>query len=221
MGRDEIVDYICDSDIFASATLGEGSSASRALALCLGIPMLTTAYGELADDPGVPHVRLVPTGDAMSFHQALCSLAADLIAGRHVGRREMPWRAFVADSVLRRNGRHGFPYFVRWLGMPRNRVLLSCHDGTGLGHLRRISRLAGVLQGQFSTLVLCGMREAAWIVPQECGFIRLPGIGMVSIAGALSVRGGRPGSIFLAPTLFSFALNRSAILRNSFDPMRS
>ena len=58
--------------------------------------------------------------------------------------------------------------------MPRKRVLLFCHDGTGLGHLRRISRLAGALQNEFSTLVLCGMREAAWIVPPECGLIKLP-----------------------------------------------
>jgi len=58
--------------------------------------------------------------------------------------------------------------------MSRNRVLLFCHDGTGLGHLRRISRLAGLLQEQFSTLVLCGMREAGWVVPPECGLIKLP-----------------------------------------------
>ncbi|MFI7542405.1 hypothetical protein [Actinoplanes sp. NPDC049599] len=58
------------------------------------------------------------------------------------------------------------------MGSPR--VLLFCHDGTGLGHLRRISRLAGVLQERFSTLVACGMREAGWIVPPQCGLVKLP-----------------------------------------------
>jgi predicted glycosyltransferase len=58
--------------------------------------------------------------------------------------------------------------------MSRRRVLLFCHDGTGLGHLRRISRLARVLQERFSTLVVCGMREAGWIVPPQCGLVKLP-----------------------------------------------
>jgi predicted glycosyltransferase len=58
--------------------------------------------------------------------------------------------------------------------MSRHRILLFCHDDTGLGHLRRISRLAGVLQERFSTLVVCGMREASWIVPPQCGLVKLP-----------------------------------------------
>ena len=58
--------------------------------------------------------------------------------------------------------------------MARPRVLLFCHDGTGLGHLRRISRLAGALTEQFSTLVLSGVREASWIVPADCGLVMLP-----------------------------------------------
>jgi predicted glycosyltransferase len=44
----------------------------------------------------------------------------------------------------------------------------------GLGHLRRISRLAGALRERFSTLVLSGLREAAWIVPPGCGLVKLP-----------------------------------------------
>ncbi|MET0395544.1 MAG: hypothetical protein ABW277_01825 [Longimicrobiaceae bacterium] len=58
--------------------------------------------------------------------------------------------------------------------MARPRVLLYCHDGMGLGHLRRISRLAGALKERFSTLVLSGLREAAWIVPSGCGLVKLP-----------------------------------------------
>jgi predicted glycosyltransferase len=58
--------------------------------------------------------------------------------------------------------------------MSNRRVLLFCHDGDGLGHLRRISRLARVLQQRFSTLVACGMREAGWIVSSGCGLVMLP-----------------------------------------------
>ena len=58
--------------------------------------------------------------------------------------------------------------------MKRKRVLLFCHDGMGLGHLRRISRLAQALQRFMSTLVVTGMREATWIVPPDCGLVVLP-----------------------------------------------
>jgi glycosyltransferase involved in cell wall biosynthesis len=80
--RARIVDAICDADLYASATLGEGASAARALALCLGVPMVTTACGELAHDPGAAHVRLVPVADAAAFHDALHDVAAGLHAGR-------------------------------------------------------------------------------------------------------------------------------------------
>jgi glycosyltransferase involved in cell wall biosynthesis len=82
LDRSEIVDQICESDIYASATLGEGASAARVLALCLGVPMVTTACGELADDPKAQHIRLVPTCDAAAFHDAVFALATDLLEGR-------------------------------------------------------------------------------------------------------------------------------------------
>jgi len=80
--RDEIVNCICESDIYACPTLGEGASAARTLALCLGVPMVTTACGELAEDPGVRHVRLVPVGDAALFQEAVFLLSVDLLGGR-------------------------------------------------------------------------------------------------------------------------------------------
>ncbi|PRC94350.1 hypothetical protein [Solimicrobium silvestre] len=54
------------------------------------------------------------------------------------------------------------------------RVLLFCHDAKGLGHLRRISRIAASLQGDFSCLIMTGMTESHWMVPQECETIKLP-----------------------------------------------
>jgi predicted glycosyltransferase len=57
----------------------------------------------------------------------------------------------------------------------QRRILLLVHDGAGLGHLRRVSRIAAALQGPAAALVVTGMREAAWIVPPECEILRLPG----------------------------------------------
>jgi glycosyltransferase involved in cell wall biosynthesis len=81
LDRTAIIDRLCRSDIYASATLGEGSSAARALALCLGVPMVTTRCGELTDGSPARHVRLVPVCDAAGFHAALRTLATDLLGG--------------------------------------------------------------------------------------------------------------------------------------------
>jgi glycosyltransferase involved in cell wall biosynthesis len=79
---DEIVEQICAADIYASTSLGEGSSAARARALSMGVPVVSTACGNLTDDPGASHIRLVPPADAAAFHEALRALATDLLAGR-------------------------------------------------------------------------------------------------------------------------------------------
>jgi glycosyltransferase involved in cell wall biosynthesis len=81
LDRAQIIDRLCGSDIYASATLGEGSSAARALALCLGVPTVTTRCGELTDGSPAWHVRLVPVCDAAGFHEALHTLATDLLGG--------------------------------------------------------------------------------------------------------------------------------------------
>lgn len=56
----------------------------------------------------------------------------------------------------------------------QKRVLFFVHDGSGLGHLRRIARIAEVIQGPCASLVVTGMRQAASIVPENCEFIHLP-----------------------------------------------
>jgi predicted glycosyltransferase len=60
--------------------------------------------------------------------------------------------------------------------MNQNRVLVFTHDGRGLGHLRRLSRVGKVLQQRASVLFLTGHREASWIVPPECEYIHLPNL---------------------------------------------
>jgi len=58
--------------------------------------------------------------------------------------------------------------------MGRPRVLLYTHDGRGLGHLVRLSRVAAALQPDYSCLIVSGHKEASWITPNGCEFLRLP-----------------------------------------------
>lgn len=78
---DDLLQRMLEADIYASATLGEGSSAARARALCIGIPIVTTRCGELVDAAGGGHIRLVPVADATAFRSALAQLADDLLNG--------------------------------------------------------------------------------------------------------------------------------------------
>jgi glycosyltransferase involved in cell wall biosynthesis len=105
------------ADLYASATLGEGSSTARARALCFGIPMVTTACGELFGDPGADHVRLVPVADAPAFARALRRLALEVRDGsvridedsvaRYRARfdRAAGWSRWI--EILRREAGHG------------------------------------------------------------------------------------------------------------------
>lgn len=56
----------------------------------------------------------------------------------------------------------------------RPKALLFFHDGSGLGHLRRISRVTEALQETFSCLVLAGMREAHEVIPRASVLVTLP-----------------------------------------------
>lgn len=77
--------------------------------------------------------------------------------------------------------------------MTRKRIMLFCHDGTGLGHLRRTSRIAAALQERFSCLVVTGAREALWLVPAGCELIKLP--SWDGIDDAHAARRGRAPAI--------------------------
>ena len=58
--------------------------------------------------------------------------------------------------------------------MRRPRVLLYTHDGRGLGHLVRLSRVAAALQPDYSCLIVSGHKESSWVTPAGCEFLRLP-----------------------------------------------
>lgn len=59
---------------------------------------------------------------------------------------------------------------------PRPRALFYVFDGgSGIGHLRRLSRIADAMQADFSCLIVTGHDAAPqWIVPRGCEYVRLP-----------------------------------------------
>ena len=56
----------------------------------------------------------------------------------------------------------------------KKRILFYVHDGSGIGHLQIIARIASSLQDRFSTLIITGHRCASWIVRAHCEFIYFP-----------------------------------------------
>lgn len=56
------------------------------------------------------------------------------------------------------------------------RILLFVHDGKGLGHLRRVCRIARALQGDCAVLIISGHRDACWLVPDVCEFVHIPSL---------------------------------------------
>lgn len=75
----EIEKFLAGAGLYCSATIGEGSSLARIRALCLGVPMLTTACGEMTDlDPLPRHVTLAPPGDGRAFAEAMSRVITTL-----------------------------------------------------------------------------------------------------------------------------------------------
>jgi predicted glycosyltransferase len=81
-------------------------------------------------------------------------------------------RAIKADLTEAPCGRR----YARAFDNPQKRALFFVFDGgTGIGHLRRLARLAKKLQGRLACLIITGHRAAAnWFIPEECEYIHLP-----------------------------------------------
>ena len=58
----------------------------------------------------------------------------------------------------------------------QKRFMFFVHDGIGLGHLSRMSKIAQGLQGLAACLVVSGYREMSWMVSKECEYIHLPNL---------------------------------------------
>jgi glycosyltransferase involved in cell wall biosynthesis len=80
--RQTIYEAFRTTDIFCSATLGEGSSSGRIAAVCAGLPIVTTRCGEMESElDGVSHVRLSNVADADGFLAALRAGVNDVMSG--------------------------------------------------------------------------------------------------------------------------------------------
>ena len=196
ISKEEVIETLLNSDLYCSATLGEGCSLARSRALLMGMPIVSTHCGELADLASeTSHVFLAPPGDAEAFQSALKSACERVIDGTicvdhesvkraqselSVDAERTAWRNLLSSTVSSSSNRPAEKQF---------RVLLYVHDGRGLGHLRRLCRLAKMLQGECAVLILTGSREASWLVPETCEFIHLPSLD--SIDAGLSTQWGR------------------------------
>lgn len=58
----------------------------------------------------------------------------------------------------------------------RPKILIYVQDSWGLGHIQRVSKLARALQDDADCVILCGHREAGWIVPERCEYLRVPSL---------------------------------------------
>lgn len=74
---------------------------------------------------------------------------------------------------------------------PRPRILFYVQDSWGLGHIQRVSKLARALQDSADCLVLCGHREAGWVIPDRCEYLRIPSLNTPLSEGSGGIFWGR------------------------------
>jgi predicted glycosyltransferase len=99
----------------------------------------------------------------------------------------------------------------------QGRLAFFVHDGTGLGHLQRVCKLARALQDLFACLIVTGHRAASWLVPEECEFIHLPSLD--SLIADKSKYWGRQPFVDMDP-ISALAFRKSLITSSmqAFDP---
>lgn len=82
----------------------------------------------------------------------------------------------------------------------KRRILFYVQDSWGLGHIRRMSKLARAVQDSAEGLILCGHREAGLIIPEGCEYIRIPSLNVPLSHGSGGVFWGRPSPWSMART---------------------
>jgi len=184
----KLTELILKSDLYCLPTLGEGCSNSRVRALCMGIPVVSTMTGELKD---VLHlfgdnsfIRACQPGDEMEFSNILEEMvnriSDNILIQQNKNYVSSIKRLFSSDQE-----KNEWERIIRDLFKPKStllkhsqkRILFFVHDGSGLGHLNRISLIAKALQGSCcSCLIVSGQRASSWIVPKECEYVHLPSL---------------------------------------------
>ena len=82
ISTDAVEQFLLDGDIYCSASLSEGCSNATMLAVCLGMPVVSTATGALVDlAKELNHVDMVEAGSVMEVQNALRRIAKKLLAG--------------------------------------------------------------------------------------------------------------------------------------------
>lgn len=81
--QDSVLPFMQQADIFISASLSEGCSNSRILALCMGIPIITTDNGAIIDYPfPKTNVAFVPIGDPVMIARCIRGIIRNLSTGQ-------------------------------------------------------------------------------------------------------------------------------------------
>jgi predicted glycosyltransferase len=97
------------------------------------------------------------------------------------------------------------------------RALLFCHDGTSLGHLQFLCRIADGLHPEIACLIATGMREISRLIPKTSEYVKLPSWDYL-----LQARAESRGSAFSFDLDDEQAMTfRSELLRSigkGFDP---
>ena len=88
------------------------------------------------------------------------------------------------------------------------RVMLFAYDGTGLGHLMRLIRVAECLKNDFIPLIVTGHKAICQMIPENIEYIRLPVFSaaasrQIGMQGhSLNIRDFRSGTLLHIAKLF-------------------
>jgi predicted glycosyltransferase len=167
------------SDLFVSASVGEGCSNSLNHALASGIDILSTPVGAVGDylAMGVTGLESFPVADADRLAELIGARLDRGGQGRRHDRtatmgqvfdperEKAQWEDVIRSLVPKPAAARANRQF---------RIMLFTHDGSGLGHLRRLARISEALQGPCSCLFVSGHGEMSWMVPPGSEFVRIP-----------------------------------------------
>lgn len=95
------------------------------------------------------------------------------------------------------------------------KVLIYVQDSWGLGHIQRASRLARTLEQDADCLILCGHREAGWVVSEGCEYIRIPSLNVPLSKASGGVFWGRRSQLKMP--LESAIRVRRELIRSAID----
>lgn len=180
---DEARRLLVEADLYCSASLSEGCSNATLKALVMGLPIVSTNTGFLPEiTGGLEHVLVSDPVDHEQFVLNLRTMITRLLSNNvSISQDRLSLLANRLSPEVEANAWHrvindtcgsAFNYNPS----SQRRVLFFVHDGLGLGHLRRISRIAKSLQGPCACMIVSGHRQGTWLIPPECGYILLPSL---------------------------------------------